>query len=51
METTQIVVESPLISLTDLPVHMHKKQPAEYDLDQCIAVIKREKVLSDVTPF
>lgn len=49
MATTQVAGESSVISPTDLPVHTGKKQPAEYDLDQCIAAIKGGKVPSDVS--
>lgn len=51
MATSQVAGESSIISPTDLPVHTGKKQPAEYELDQCIAAIKGEKVPSDVTSF
>ncbi|KAJ6178058.1 hypothetical protein N7519_008519 [Penicillium mononematosum] len=51
MATTQVAGESSVISPTDLPVHTGKKQPAEYDLDQCVAAIKGGKVPSDVTPL
>ncbi|KAJ5514787.1 hypothetical protein N7463_004339 [Penicillium fimorum] len=51
MATTQVAGESSVIFPTDLPVHTGKKQPDEYDLDQCIAAIKGEKVPSDVTSF
>ncbi|KUM58846.1 hypothetical protein ACN42_g8309 [Penicillium freii] len=51
MAATQVGGQSSVISSTDLPVHAGKQQPAEYDLDQCIAAIKGEKVPSDVTSF
>ncbi|KAJ5516425.1 hypothetical protein N7527_007985 [Penicillium freii] len=47
MAATQVGGQSSVISSTDLPVHAGKQQPAEYDLDQCIAAIKGEKVPSD----
>lgn len=51
MAATQVAGQSPVISSTDMLVHAGKQQPAEYDLDQCIAAIKGEKVPSDVTSF
>ncbi|KAJ5801018.1 uncharacterized protein N7518_003086 [Penicillium psychrosexuale] len=51
MAAPQVAGQSSVISSTDLPVHAGKQQPAEYDLDQCIAAIKGEKVPSDVTSF
>ncbi|KAJ5205548.1 hypothetical protein N7491_003824 [Penicillium cf. griseofulvum] len=51
MAATQGAGQSSVISSTDLPVHAGKQKPAKYDLDQCIAAIKGEKVPSDVTSF
>ncbi|KAJ5589468.1 hypothetical protein N7537_012146 [Penicillium hordei] len=60
MAATQVTGEGSVISPTDLPVNASgksnkpdkgKKQPVEYDLDQCIAAIKGEKVPSDLSSF
>ncbi|KAF3392436.1 hypothetical protein F1880_008907 [Penicillium rolfsii] len=49
MATTQAVGEISVISSADLPIHIGKKQPVEYDLDQCIAAMKGNKVPPDLT--
>jgi hypothetical protein len=51
MATAQAAGQSSVISPTDLPVHAGEKKSAEYDLNQCIAAIKGEKVPSDLTSF
>ena len=60
MTATQVTGKNSVISPTDLPVNTSgksnrsdkgKKQPVDYDLDQCIAAIKGEKVPSDLSSF
>lgn len=60
MAASQVAGEGSITPPTELPVSTSgktnrsdkgKKQPAEYDLDQCIAAIKGEKVPYDLSSF